>query len=211
MCRKSLALGITLVLALGIVSMPAVGLAPTNRGQQAGPLVAGRVAAVDAAAQTLTIRRAGGTLTVAVDSDTIIVGLDEAYPSREGTVIALAEIMPGDWATAIGRWQANGSLLTSTLAVNHKDYRINGRVRSIDATECTFVLDWMGWRHRRYRATIKYTPETRVYLRGRMVDITRMRVGSLVHVAAYRATGGLVAKQIRILWARRVGHARRGR
>lgn len=200
----SFVVAVTLLLAAAPLMAPAVG-----PPRATGPVASGRVVAIDTTAQAIQIRTEDVTLTVTTDVNTLIVGIDEGWPSREATIIPFSAIRRGDLVRAYGTPQPDGSLLARTLVINHRDFARTGRVISIDTTAQAFVIRKINPRtHRSFRLTINYTSSTRVVLRGRRVAITRMTIGSLVHVWGYGSNNGLVAKKITILWARRVGQRR---
>lgn len=207
MSRKSLVAVLVAILILGTVSLPAAALGPGIAG--GGPVVAGRVVSIDTTAQTIRIRSAVTSTTVAVDATTIIVGIDEGWPSREGTIVAFSAIRVGDLASAIVKRpaQPDGSYLAVSIVIKHRSFQVTGRVRSIDATAQVFTVSWVNWRRQTIRRTIHYNSATKVRQRGRLVPFSRMKVNSIVHVAGYVSNDGLIATGIKILWSRRVGQA----
>ncbi len=210
MVRKVTAgLVVALFIAATLAVLPVA--ARNSTPPRPGPVVAGRVVSIDATNHVLGVRGLGHTAMVSTDASTIIVGVDEGYPSREGTIIAFSAIRLGDLAGAVVRpdVQPDGSRLAVSLIINHRDFLITGRVISHDESAKVFALTWVNWKRHRVRSTIHYSERTRVRQRGRPVPISRMTIGSLVHVAGYVANDGLVAKGIKILWARRVGQSRR--
>ncbi len=208
MVRKSAVVAVAAALLLATVVVPARGIAtPSSPGRTRAPfMVAGRVASIDGTAQAVGVRTAEGTVTVSTNASTTIVGLDESYGSSEATTIAFSGIRLGDWAGAYGAWQPDGSLLATTLLINHRDFHITGRVKSIDTTGHALRVGWVNWKRHVVRSTIKYTDRTRVLQRGRRVSISRINVGSVIHVDGFGSNDGLIAKRIVILWRGRSRH-----
>lgn len=193
-------LGLVVIVALLLVCLPLIAIATSPRSS-VGPMVTGHVVSIDTTAQTVRLRNPQQSVPISTDSNTLIVATDEAFPSRDGTIVAFSAIRLGDWARAFvdTTRRLDGSYLAKAIVINHREFAVTGVVASIDATRSTFILTWRS-RHRRVRVTVGWNENTRVLLRGRRVPISRMTAGSKVHVVGYGTNDGLIAKQIRILW-----------
>lgn len=99
---------------------------------QLGDKAAGRVEAVDAAADTFVVTtRDGEQVTVRVDEQTRFRGVE-----------GLEQLQPGMFAAAAGKRQDDGTLLARLVAAReHPDLqRFAGKVSAVDATAVTFTL-----------------------------------------------------------------------
>lgn len=197
MLRKVVGTGIALIMILAVLPVPAGAVTvPLFHG----PMVAGRVVAIDTTGQAIRI----GTVEVSTTPGTVIVGIDEGYPSREGTTIAFSAIRLGDLARAIGTRQPDGSLLAASIVIDHRDFHLTGRVKSIDTTNSTISVGWVNWKRKVVRSVIHYTDSTRFWQRGKRrlgrISVANLTLRSVIHVDGYGSNGGLVAKRIVVLW-----------